>query len=61
MKKDWAVFFEKQLCIPTEDRGSEFKGAKGIKLHPIIQRAPMDNQKTFDAAASRFDNLRIFP
>jgi predicted TIM-barrel fold metal-dependent hydrolase len=25
------------------------KGAKGIKLHPIIQRASMDNRKTFEA------------
>jgi len=25
------------------------KGAKGMKLHPIIQRAPLDNRKTFEA------------
>jgi len=24
-------------------------GAKGMKLHPIIQRAPLDDQKTFEA------------
>jgi len=25
------------------------KGAKGMKLHPIIQRVPLDNRKTFEA------------
>ena len=43
------VDYTRKYDVASALKADVSKGAKGIKLHPIIQRTPMDNQKTFEA------------
>jgi len=43
------VDYTRKYDVASALKSDVSKGAKGIKLHPIIQRTPMDNQKTFEA------------
>jgi uncharacterized protein len=43
------VDYTKDYDIQSALNDDVRKGAKGMKLHPIIQRAPLNNKKTFEA------------
>jgi uncharacterized protein len=43
------VDYTRKYDVASALKSDVSKGAKGIKLHPIIQRVPMDNRKTFEA------------
>ncbi|MBC2717343.1 MAG: amidohydrolase family protein [Desulfobacteraceae bacterium] len=43
------IDYTKEYDIGVDLKVDVSKGAKGLKLHPIIQRVPMDNRKTFEA------------
>ena len=54
------VDFTSSDSMEQQLKGDVVQGARGLKLHPIIQKEPLDSQKTFDAVEvfSRF-NLPI--